>query len=93
MQQGFFSIQQTCPDCRGRGTVISSPCSDCQGSGTVQKTKTLQVKVPAGVDDGDQIRLAGEGQGSTALVGDRLIAVLPDDKAHRVRKSGLIQLS
>ena len=65
MQQGFFSIQQTCPDCRGRGTVISSPCSDCQGNGTVQKTKTLQVKVPAGVDDGDQIRLAGEGQGST----------------------------
>ncbi|MGE4634999.1 MAG: molecular chaperone DnaJ [Arenicellales bacterium] len=66
MQQGFFSIQQTCPDCRGRGTVISSPCSDCHGNGTVQKTKTLQVKVPAGVDDGDQIRLAGEGQGSTA---------------------------
>ena len=64
-RQGFFSIQQTCPDCRGRGTMISSPCSDCQGNGTVQKTKTLQVKVPAGVDDGDQIRLAGEGQGST----------------------------
>ena len=64
MQQGFFSIQQACPDCRGRGTVIQSPCSDCSGSGTVQKTKTLQVKVPAGVDEGDQIRLAGEGQGS-----------------------------
>lgn len=46
--------------------MISSPCSDCHGNGTVQKTKTLQVKVPAGVDDGDQIRLAGEGQGSTA---------------------------
>ena len=66
MQQGFFSIQQTCPDCRGRGTVIGSPCGDCHGNGTVQKSKTLQVKVPAGVDEGDQIRLAGEGQGSAS---------------------------
>jgi len=66
MQQGFFSIQQSCPDCRGKGTIVSSPCGECHGAGTVQKTKTLQVKVPAGVDDGDQIRLSGEGQGSAA---------------------------
>jgi molecular chaperone DnaJ len=62
MQQGFFSVQQTCPDCRGSGKVISDPCPDCRGSGRVQKTKTLSVKVPAGVDTGDQIRLAGEGE-------------------------------
>ncbi|KPK55680.1 MAG: molecular chaperone DnaJ [Thiotrichales bacterium SG8_50] len=62
MQQGFFSVQQTCPHCRGSGKVISDPCPDCRGSGRVQKTKTLSVKVPAGVDTGDQIRLAGEGE-------------------------------
>jgi len=62
MQQGFFSIQQTCPNCHGSGKVITSPCVDCRGEGRVQQTKTLSVKVPAGVDDGDQIRLAGEGE-------------------------------
>lgn len=62
MQQGFFSVQQTCPNCRGSGKVISDPCPKCRGSGRVQKTKTLSVKVPAGVDQGDQIRLAGEGE-------------------------------
>jgi len=62
MQQGFFSVQQTCPNCRGSGKVITDPCPDCRGSGRVQKTKTLSVKVPAGVDQGDQIRLAGEGE-------------------------------
>jgi molecular chaperone DnaJ len=62
MQQGFFSVQQTCPNCRGSGSVISDPCPDCQGHGRVQKTKTLSVKVPAGVDSGDQIRLSGEGE-------------------------------
>lgn len=62
MQQGFFSVQQTCPNCRGSGKVIADPCPDCRGSGRVQRTKTLSVKVPAGVDQGDQIRLAGEGE-------------------------------
>jgi molecular chaperone DnaJ len=62
MQQGFFSVQQTCPNCRGSGKVITDPCPDCRGSGRVQKTKTLSVKVPAGVDQGDQIRLSGEGE-------------------------------
>ncbi|MDS4021409.1 MAG: molecular chaperone DnaJ [Candidatus Competibacter sp.] len=62
MQQGFFSIQQTCPRCQGRGTVIPEPCGTCQGSGRVEEQKTLSVKVPAGVDNGDRIRLAGEGE-------------------------------
>ncbi len=62
MQQGFFSIQQTCPACKGAGTVIADPCTDCHGRGRVQKTKTLSVKVPPGVDDGDRIRLSGEGE-------------------------------
>ncbi len=62
MQQGFFSIQQTCPACKGAGTTIGDPCKDCHGRGRVSKTKTLSVKVPAGVDDGDRIRLSGEGE-------------------------------
>ncbi|OOZ36242.1 molecular chaperone DnaJ [Solemya velesiana gill symbiont] len=62
MQQGFFSVQQTCPTCHGKGTVISDPCSGCHGVGRVEQHKTLSVKVPAGVDTGDRIRLAGEGE-------------------------------
>ena len=62
MQQGFFSIQQTCPACKGAGTTISDPCADCHGRGRVRQTRTLSVKVPAGVDDGDRIRLSGEGE-------------------------------
>jgi molecular chaperone DnaJ len=62
MQQGFFSVQQTCPNCRGRGTIISDPCKTCHGQGRVEETKTLSVKVPAGVDTGDRIRLSGEGE-------------------------------
>jgi len=62
MQQGFFSIQQTCPQCRGKGTVIEQACSHCHGAGRLSEHKTLSVKVPAGVDTGDRIRLAGEGE-------------------------------
>ncbi|MGB5473852.1 MAG: molecular chaperone DnaJ [Gammaproteobacteria bacterium] len=62
MQQGFFSLQQTCPHCQGSGTIISDPCATCHGKGRVQERKTLSVKVPAGVDTGDRIRLAGEGE-------------------------------
>ena len=62
MQQGFFSIQQTCPACRGSGKTIKTPCDTCHGQGRTRATKTLSVKVPAGVDEGDQIRLAGEGE-------------------------------
>ncbi|TVR63444.1 MAG: molecular chaperone DnaJ [Candidatus Competibacteraceae bacterium] len=62
MQQGFFSIQQTCPRCQGRGTIIPEPCETCGGVGRVEEQKTLSVKVPAGVDNGDRIRLSGEGE-------------------------------
>jgi molecular chaperone DnaJ len=60
--QGFFSLQQTCPRCRGNGKVITDPCSQCGGSGRREKRKTLSVKIPAGVDTGDRIRLTGEGE-------------------------------
>ncbi|MGD0962121.1 MAG: molecular chaperone DnaJ [Methylomonas sp.] len=62
MQQGIFSVQQTCPTCRGNGKQIKDPCPKCYGQGRVQETKTLNVKVPAGVDTGDRIRLGGEGE-------------------------------
>ncbi|MGH8511406.1 MAG: molecular chaperone DnaJ [Gammaproteobacteria bacterium] len=62
MQQGFFSVQQTCPRCRGTGKVIRDPCASCHGQGRIKQHKTLAVKVPAGVDTGDRIRLAGEGE-------------------------------
>jgi molecular chaperone DnaJ len=62
MQQGFFSVQQTCPRCHGSGKIITDPCAKCHGQGRVQEQKTLSVKVPAGVDDGDRIRLSGEGE-------------------------------
>jgi molecular chaperone DnaJ len=62
MQQGFFSIQQTCPRCHGTGRVVPTPCTECSGAGFVKQQKTLSVKIPAGVDDGDRIRLSGEGE-------------------------------
>ncbi len=62
MQQGFFSVQQTCPNCRGAGQTITDPCSSCHGQGRVKDSKTLSVKIPAGVDSGDRIRLTGEGE-------------------------------
>ena len=62
MQQGFFSVQQSCPTCHGNGKVISDPCPDCNGEGRVQHSKTLSVKIPAGVDTGDRVRLSGEGE-------------------------------
>ncbi len=62
MQQGFFSVQQTCPRCSGSGKMITDPCATCHGEGRVKKHKTLSVKIPSGVDNGDRIRLAGEGE-------------------------------
>ena len=62
MQQGFFSVQQTCPQCRGAGKIITNPCSTCRGQGRVKDTKTISVKVPEGVDNGDRIRLTSEGE-------------------------------
>jgi molecular chaperone DnaJ len=62
MQQGFFSVQQTCPTCQGRGKIIPEPCGNCQGVGRVKRNKTLEVKIPAGIDDGMRIRSASNGE-------------------------------
>ncbi|OCF96912.1 molecular chaperone DnaJ [Gilliamella sp. wkB308] len=62
MRQGFFAVQQECPTCHGRGKVVKNPCKKCHGEGRVQKTKTLSVTIPAGVDTGSRIRLSGEGE-------------------------------
>lgn len=62
MQQGFFSLQQPCPRCHGSGTVISEPCPRCHGEGRIEESRKLSVKIPPGVDSGDRIRLAGEGE-------------------------------
>lgn len=62
MQQGFFAVQQTCPRCHGTGQMITDPCTSCHGQGRVEEHKTLSVKVPPGVDNGDRIRLSGEGE-------------------------------
>jgi molecular chaperone DnaJ len=62
MQQGFFSIQQTCPRCHGSGKIVVSPCATCSGAGRMKQHKTMSVKIPAGVDEGDRIRLSGEGE-------------------------------
>jgi molecular chaperone DnaJ len=60
--QGFFSIQQTCPTCHGSGKVISDPCSACHGEGRIRRNKVLEVTIPAGIDEGQRIRLAGKGE-------------------------------
>lgn len=65
IQQGFFSIQQTCPHCHGEGTKITDPCPDCRGQGRIRESKKLTVKIPAGVDNGDRVRLGGEGEAGT----------------------------
>ncbi|MBS0364225.1 MAG: molecular chaperone DnaJ [Proteobacteria bacterium] len=62
VSQGFFQLQQTCPRCRGAGTVVRNPCDKCLGQGRVRSQRTLSVKVPAGVDSGDRVRLSGEGE-------------------------------
>jgi molecular chaperone DnaJ len=62
MQQGFFSIQQTCPKCHGTGKIIPEPCPTCAGAGRIKRNKTLEVKIPAGIDDGMRIRSSGNGE-------------------------------
>jgi molecular chaperone DnaJ len=77
IQQGFFSVQQTCPQCHGSGKTITDPCTDCHGQGRIKKQKKLSVKIPAGVDEGDQVRLAGEGEAAPngGATGDLYVAV------------------
>jgi molecular chaperone DnaJ len=61
-QQGFFSVMRTCPACGGKGSVIKSPCKACQGQGRVEKEKSLEIKIPAGVETGSRLRVTGEGE-------------------------------
>ncbi len=77
IQQGFFTIQQTCPECHGEGRIITDPCPDCRGQGQIQETKTLSVKIPAGIDEGNRIRLAGEGEAGSrgAPAGDLYVQI------------------
>ncbi|MHA7841627.1 MAG: molecular chaperone DnaJ [Gammaproteobacteria bacterium] len=77
IQQGFFVVEQTCPRCHGRGKVITNPCGTCHGQGRTQEHKSLSVKIPAGVDNGDRIRLAGEGEAGPhgAPAGDLYVQV------------------
>ncbi|MBP2196430.1 MULTISPECIES: molecular chaperone DnaJ [Pantoea] len=77
MRQGFFTVQQACPTCHGRGSVIKDPCNACHGHGRVERSKTLSVKIPAGVDTGDRIRLSGEGEAGEhgAPAGDLYVQV------------------
>ena len=65
MRQGFFSVQQTCPQCHGTGKFIPDPCTTCHGQGKIKKQKTLEVKIPAGIDDGMRIRSVGNGEPGT----------------------------
>ncbi|CUX95644.1 Chaperone protein DnaJ [Candidatus Mikella endobia] len=75
MRQGFFSVQQTCPTCKGQGKIIKDPCMKCQSHGRIEKFKTISVKIPAGVDTGDRIRLSGEGYSGDAAAGDLYVQV------------------
>ena len=86
MQNGIFSIQQSCPHCGGTGKVVANPCGECGGEGRVEDDRTLSVKIPAGVDNGDRIRLAGQGEAgpSGAPAGDLYVEV-------RVREHALFR--
>ncbi|MCX8683683.1 molecular chaperone DnaJ [Gilliamella sp. B2889] len=77
MRQGFFAVQQECPTCHGRGKIVKNPCKKCLGEGRIQKTKTLSVTIPAGVDTGNRIRLSGEGEAGLngAPAGDLYVQV------------------
>jgi molecular chaperone DnaJ len=76
MQQGFFSIQQTCSSCNGAGKIIKNPCRPCSGNGAMKENKTLSVNIPSGVDNGDKVRLTGEGEWKAGgQSGDLYVAV------------------
>lgn len=62
-QQGFFSVMRTCPNCSGQGRIIKTPCKICRGQGRVEKEKTIEIKIPAGVETGSRLRVSGEGEG------------------------------
>lgn len=84
IQQGFFSIQQTCPNCHGDGTVITDPCGECHGQGRVRESKKLTVKIPPGVDNGDRVRLSGEGEAGVHSGGSGDLYVQVTVKPHAI---------
>ncbi|MFB2539667.1 molecular chaperone DnaJ [Acinetobacter sp. c3-l95] len=76
MQQGFFSVQQPCHHCRGTGKIIKNPCGDCHGTGVKDRQQTLEVNIPAGVDNGDRIRLSGKGEAiANGTAGDLYVEI------------------
>ena len=83
-QGGFFHIERTCPACHGRGEVVTDPCPKCSGAGRVSETRTLSVNIPAGIEDGTRIRLAGEGEAGRARRPGRRPLHLPVDQAARL---------
>ncbi|MBN6101253.1 molecular chaperone DnaJ [Xanthomonas sp. CFBP 8703] len=86
IQRGIFAMQQSCPHCAGRGQIVQNPCGTCHGAGRVEETKVLSVKIPPGVDNGDRIRLSGEGEAGPAGTppGDLYVEV-------RVREHAIFQ--
>ena len=84
IQQGFFSIQQTCPSCHGEGAIVTDPCTSCHGNGRVRESKKLTVKIPAGVDNGDRVRLSGEGEAGSHGGGSGDLYVQINVKKHTI---------
>ena len=84
--QGFFTVQQTCPQCSGSGEQISNPCRDCSGSGKKQKQKKLSVTIPKGVDDGTRIRLSGKGEAGSKNGGNGDLYLFINIKSHEIFK-------
>jgi molecular chaperone DnaJ len=95
-QQGFFLVERTCPTCAGQGRVIRNPCRVCSGAGTVQRERSLQVAIPAGVEDGTRIRLTGEGEagGAGAQNGDLYVhvSIRPHDFFQREQANILMRV-
>ncbi len=83
-QQGFFSVEQTCPSCHGEGKVIANPCRSCKGQGLTKTTKTIEVDIPAGIEDNMRIRIAGKGEAGRrgAPAGD--LYIFPEIRRHRI---------
>ncbi len=87
MTQGFFTVARTCPECQGQGTVITDPCGECRGQGRVEVTRSIQVKVPGGVDTGARLRLQGEGEHGVkgGPPGDLFVVIFVEDDERWVR--------
>ncbi len=84
MQQGFFTIERSCPDCNGSGAMIKNPCKECNGAGRIEKSKKVSIKIPAGVDDGTRIRLSGEGEAGTRGGGRGDLYLFVSVKQHEI---------